>query len=62
MCKSMVERNNTRALIHTKRSVFNAWRQVVEVILNACPEDILTIEQKTSVIFEILQDLLKKVN
>ena len=56
-----MERNNIQHLIHVKRLVLDAWRQVLEVILNACHEDIISTEQRTTAIFELLQDLLKKV-
>jgi len=56
-----VERNALQESVQVKRQAFDAWRQVVEIVLTACPEDLLTGEARRSAIFELLQDLLTKV-
>ena len=56
-----VERNAMRASLAQKRTAFEAWRQVTEVLLTACPEDLLPGETRQAVIFELLQELLIKV-
>ena len=61
MCASTVERNGYQEVVHSKRQMFDAWRQVVEITLTACPEDLLQGEARQTVIFELLQDLLSKV-
>ena len=61
ICSNVVERNAYRGMLYSKRQAFDAWRQVVEVILTACSEDLLQGEPRQSVIFELLQDLLVKV-
>ena len=57
----VVERNSTREGLHRQRQNFEAWRQVSEVLLTACPEDLLSGERRQTVIFELLQELLCKV-
>ena len=57
----MVERNACRESLASKKSGFEAWRQIVEVALTACPDDLLQGESRQNVIFEVLQDLLIKV-
>ena len=57
----MVERNQMRASVHAKRQALEAWRQVTEVILSACPLDLLHGEQRQTILFELLHDLLVKV-
>ncbi|XP_013384593.1 nuclear pore complex protein Nup205 [Lingula anatina] len=58
----IVQRNAVRECLHSKRSAFEAWRQVVEVILTACPEDLLQGEARQTVLFELLQDLFLKIS
>ncbi|KAL5010671.1 hypothetical protein ScPMuIL_012976 [Solemya velum] len=59
--KTVVTRNQVRESLHCKRQAFEAWRQVTEVLLTACPEDLLSQEMRQSILFELLQDLLVKV-
>lgn len=59
--KHVMKRNNIREEIMAKKQAFEAWRQVTEVILTACPNDLLDGEKRQSVLFEIIQELLKKV-
>ena len=60
--KNMIERNIVCQCLHSKQHAFDAWRQVIEIILTACPVDLLQGEVRQTVLFEILQDLLIKVN
>ncbi|KAK2179080.1 hypothetical protein NP493_515g00009 [Ridgeia piscesae] len=62
ICGNVVERNSFRESIFCKRQAFEAWRQLVEIILTACPEDLLHGESRQNMLFEILQDLLLKVS
>ena len=61
ICSCAVERNVYRSAISARRQAFDAWRQVVEILLTACPGDLLQGELRQNVIFELLQDLLDKV-
>ncbi|XP_064596049.1 nuclear pore complex protein Nup205-like [Liolophura sinensis] len=60
--RTSLARNMVRENLHEKRQAFEAWRQVVEILLTSCPEDLLTGEARQNVLFELLQDLLKKVS
>ena len=40
---------------------FDAWRQVIEVVLIACPMEVLNASQRLALLFDLLQDLLLKV-
>jgi len=46
--------------VSARRQSFEAWRQLVEVLLTGCPADLLAGELRQNVIFELLQDLLDK--
>ncbi|XP_052238587.1 LOW QUALITY PROTEIN: nuclear pore complex protein Nup205-like [Dreissena polymorpha] len=59
--RMVIERNKVCQSLFCKQQGFDSWRQVVEVILSACPADLLQGETRQTVLFEILQDLLKKV-
>ncbi len=61
ICANVVERNACRESLAAKRRAFESWRQIVEVALTACPDDLLQGESRQNVIFELLQDLLIKV-
>ncbi|KAK7106896.1 nuclear pore complex protein Nup205-like [Littorina saxatilis] len=61
LLENVVERNNTREGLQRQRQNFEAWRQVTEILLTACPEDLLSGERRQTVIFELLQELLCKV-
>ncbi|KAL8613661.1 hypothetical protein ACOMHN_029753 [Nucella lapillus] len=58
----VVERNSAREVLHRQRQNFESWRQVTEVLLTACPEDLLSGERRQTLIFELLQELLCKVS
>ena len=61
MCEAVIERNQLQMAKASKRAALEAWRQVIEVILTACPEDLLSAEMRQNVIFELLHELLHKV-
>lgn len=58
---NVVLRNMVRESMHIKKEAFEAWRRVIEVALASCPADILPKDTRQTVISEILQDLLSKV-
>ena len=62
ICSSVVERNSFRSAVWQRRTALEAWRQVVEVMLNACPLDLLSGEHRQALLFELLQDLFMKVS
>ena len=62
ICAGLVERNAYTEAISAKRAGLEAWRQVVEVVLAACPPDLLQGEARQCVILELLQDLLNEVS
>ncbi|XP_025098310.1 nuclear pore complex protein Nup205-like isoform X3 [Pomacea canaliculata] len=57
----VVKRNSVRERLHQQRQNFQAWRQVAEILLTACPEDLLSGEKRQLIIMELLQELLAKV-
>ncbi len=61
ICANVVERNACRESLAAKKRAFESWKQIVEVALTACPDDLLQGESRQNVIFELLQDLLIKV-
>lgn len=62
ICTAIVERNAYTEAIGSKRAGLEGWRQVVEIILAACPPDLLQGEARQCVILELLQDLLNAVD
>lgn len=52
--------NSVRKDVHTRLQAFDAWRQVVEVILSGCTEEAVG-DQRVTVIIDILNSLIKKV-
>jgi len=60
ICKCAAARNAYQLTVNARRQSFEAWRQLVEVLLTGCPADLLTGELRQNVIFELLQDLLDK--
>ncbi|KAK3096434.1 hypothetical protein FSP39_000076 [Pinctada imbricata] len=59
--QNVVLRNKVCQELSIKHQSFDAWRQVTEVLLNACPEDLLPGEIRQTILFELLQELLQKV-
>ena len=56
-----MQRNVNRRRLAGRLAFFDAWRQVIEVVLIACPMDLLAGDQRIALLFEIIQDLLLKV-
>lgn len=61
ICSNAVERNAYKETIYRRRQAFDAWRQTIEILLTACPLDLLDGERRQKLLFELLQDLLDKV-
>jgi len=61
VCTHMVDRNTFRECVLVKRATLDGWRQVVEVMLTACPEELLPGDMRSNVILELTQQLLSKV-
>ncbi len=56
------QRNRARESLHAHSHLFEAWRQLVEMVLHAVPtQDGVTAEVRMTVLFEMEQDLLLKV-
>lgn len=47
--------------LHAKRHALESWRQLVEIILTACPQDLIQAEDRQLIIRDILQDVHDKV-
>jgi len=57
-----VERNQITDNSHAKCELFNAWRQVVEVMMTSLGSlDVLQSDSRMALLFELLHDLLLKV-
>ncbi|XP_069822932.1 nuclear pore complex protein Nup205 [Dendropsophus ebraccatus] len=56
-----VERNKMYQCLHAKRHALESWRQLVEIILTACPQDLIPAEQRQLIIRDLLQDLHDKI-
>ncbi|XP_035221840.1 nuclear pore complex protein Nup205-like [Stegodyphus dumicola] len=52
--------NEAREAVFAKRLLFDAWRQVTEVLLIACPLEMLGNEKKDQMVLELSQELLSK--
>ncbi|XP_074656294.1 nuclear pore complex protein Nup205-like [Tubulanus polymorphus] len=59
---TVVKRNGMKKTLQARKNTFEAWSQVVEIILTACPQDLLEGEARQSVLFELLQDLLMEIS
>ena len=58
----VVERNQVTDNNHTQCELFNAWRQVVEVMMTSSgSHDFLQSDSRMALLFELLHDLLLKV-
>ncbi|PRD32161.1 UNVERIFIED_CONTAM: nuclear pore complex protein [Trichonephila clavipes] len=53
--------NEARESVFAKRMLFEAWRQVTEVLLIACPLEMLGSEKKDQMVLEVSQELLAKM-
>ncbi|XP_072164969.1 nuclear pore complex protein Nup205-like [Diadema setosum] len=60
--RTVVTRNSVRQVMAAKRHAFDAWRQVLEVLLTSSPQESLPLEMRQKVTVELLQELLAKVN
>ncbi|KAK1335114.1 hypothetical protein QTO34_004694 [Cnephaeus nilssonii] len=57
----VVGRNKLLQCLHAKRHVLESWRQLVEIILTACPQDLIQTEDRQLIIRDILQDVHDKI-
>uniref|UniRef100_A0A8C5QUY0 Nucleoporin 205 n=1 Tax=Leptobrachium leishanense TaxID=445787 RepID=A0A8C5QUY0_9ANUR len=57
----VVERNKLLQCLQAKRHALESWRQLVEVILTACPQDLIQAEQRQLIIRDLLQDVHEKI-
>ncbi|XP_054717049.1 nuclear pore complex protein Nup205-like [Uloborus diversus] len=53
--------NEAREAIYARRLLFDAWRQITEVLLISCPLEILGIDKRDQMVLEVSQELLNKV-
>lgn len=58
----VVERNKLLQCLYAKRHALESWRQLVEIILTACPQDLIQPEDRQLIIRDLLQDLHDKVS
>uniref|UniRef100_A0A8C4M722 Nucleoporin 205 n=1 Tax=Equus asinus asinus TaxID=83772 RepID=A0A8C4M722_EQUAS len=57
----VVGRNKLLQCLHAKRHALESWRQLVEIILTACPQDLIQSEDRQLIIRDILQDVHDKI-
>ncbi|CAI5785815.1 pore complex Nup205 [Podarcis lilfordi] len=57
----VVERNKLLQCLYAKRHALESWRQLVEIILTACPQDLIQPEDRQLIIRDLLQDLHDKI-
>ena len=58
----VVERNQVTDNNHAQCELFNAWRQVVEVMMTSSgSHDFLQSDSRMALLFELLHDLLLRV-
>ncbi|XP_078424660.1 nuclear pore complex protein Nup205 [Cetorhinus maximus] len=57
----VVERNKLRECLHAKRHMLESWRHLVEIILAACPLDLIQEEDRQLVIRDLLHELHDKI-
>ncbi|XP_065669875.1 nuclear pore complex protein Nup205 isoform X2 [Hydra vulgaris] len=60
--KHAVDRNLVRESFLAKTNSFDAWRQVVEVIFAVCPDDILSLNDKQTILVTLLKELFLQLN
>jgi nuclear pore complex protein Nup205 len=58
----VAQRNSSLQTVNAKRQLLNGWRQIVEVLLVACPIDLLDTNVRRSLVLEVIQELLLKVS
>ncbi|XP_077424154.1 nuclear pore complex protein Nup205 [Vanacampus margaritifer] len=59
--QQVVERNRVRRSLSAKRHALQSWRILVEMLLTACPADLITVEDRQLIIRDLLLDLHDKV-
>ncbi|KAF4020328.1 hypothetical protein G4228_012030, partial [Cervus hanglu yarkandensis] len=57
----VVGRNKLLQCLHAKRHALESWRQLVEIILTACPQDLIQAEDRQLIIRDLLQDVHDKI-
>ncbi|XP_039625995.1 nuclear pore complex protein Nup205 isoform X3 [Polypterus senegalus] len=57
----VVERNRMRHSLNAKRHALQSWRNLVETLLTACPQDLIPTEARQLLIRDLLLDLHDKV-
>ncbi|XP_053884992.1 nuclear pore complex protein Nup205 [Malaclemys terrapin pileata] len=57
----VVERNKLLQCLHAKRHALESWRQLVEIILTACPQDLIQAEDRQLIIRDLLHDVHDKI-
>ncbi|XP_048356596.1 nuclear pore complex protein Nup205 [Sphaerodactylus townsendi] len=57
----VVERNKLLQCLWAKRHALESWRQLVEIILTACPQDLIQAEERQLIIRDLLQDVHDKI-
>ncbi|XP_021268252.1 nuclear pore complex protein Nup205 [Numida meleagris] len=57
----VVERNKLLQCLHAKKHALESWRQLVEIILTACPQDLIQAEDRQLIIRDLLQDVHDKI-
>eukprot|EP00061_Rhincodon_typus_P017475 g46182.t1 len=57
----VVERNKLRECLNAKRHMLESWRHLVEIILAACPLDLIQEEDRQLVIRDLLHELHDKI-
>ncbi|VVC86984.1 unnamed protein product, partial [Leptidea sinapis] len=57
----VTEVNQQRNLAATLTHYYDSWRQLTEIIFCVAPQDLLNIEDRKTLILNILQDLLNKI-
>ncbi|KAM6437649.1 nuclear pore complex protein Nup205 [Liasis olivaceus] len=57
----VVERNKLLQCLYAKKHALESWRQLVEIILTACPQDLIQSEDRQLIIRDLLQDLHDKI-
>ncbi|KAM8974449.1 nuclear pore complex protein Nup205 isoform 2-T2 [Pelodytes ibericus] len=57
----VVERNKLLQCLHAKRHALESWRQLVEIILTACPQDLIQVQQRQLIMRDLLQDVHDKI-
>lgn len=57
----IVRRNNINEIVHSRQLYIESWQQVVEVLMSVVNEEGEKETLRIDVLFELIQDLLLKV-